>query len=146
MAKHTVCPALLWQTRDHNPLLSRSKALGGTTTFSDHTTCLLLFLPMQDKAIEQPKPTICLIAFIEVWKPSAWMWNAFPLWLTRPFASSSPLQVSLSNSMLDVYGGEQGMNPPNGGMSPTSNTTKLTVKREFTGMDSYHGTELATSR
>ncbi|XP_014825818.1 PREDICTED: transcription factor EC isoform X1 [Poecilia mexicana] len=43
--------------------------------------------------------------------------------------------VSLSNSMLDVYGGEQGMNPPNGGMSPTSNTTKLTVKREFTEHD-----------
>ncbi|XP_027900269.1 transcription factor EC isoform X3 [Xiphophorus couchianus] len=44
-------------------------------------------------------------------------------------------EVSLSNSMLDVYGGEQGMNPPNGGMSPTSNTTKLTVKREFTEHD-----------
>ncbi|KAM4523160.1 transcription factor EC isoform 2-T3 [Fundulus diaphanus] len=43
--------------------------------------------------------------------------------------------VSLSSSMLDVYGGEQGMNPPNGGMSPTSNPTKLTVKREFTEHD-----------
>lgn len=40
--------------------------------------------------------------------------------------------------MLDVYGGEQGMNAPNGGMSPTSNPTKLTVKREYTGMNSYH--------
>uniref|UniRef100_A0A3Q2Q479 Transcription factor EC n=1 Tax=Fundulus heteroclitus TaxID=8078 RepID=A0A3Q2Q479_FUNHE len=44
-------------------------------------------------------------------------------------------EVSLSSSMLDVYGGEQGMNPPNGGMSPTSNPTKLTVKREFTEHD-----------
>ncbi|XP_038159856.1 transcription factor EC isoform X1 [Cyprinodon tularosa] len=43
--------------------------------------------------------------------------------------------VSLSRSMLDVYGGEQGMNPPNGGMSPTSNPPKLTVKREFTEHD-----------
>ncbi|XP_036066032.1 transcription factor EC isoform X10 [Oryzias melastigma] len=43
--------------------------------------------------------------------------------------------VSLSSSMLDVYGGEQGMNPPNGGMSPTSNPTKLTVKREYTEHD-----------
>lgn len=40
--------------------------------------------------------------------------------------------------MLDIYGGEQGMNPPNGGISPTSNPTKLTVKREYTGMNSYH--------
>ncbi|CAJ1054990.1 transcription factor EC isoform X4 [Xyrichtys novacula] len=44
-------------------------------------------------------------------------------------------EVSLSGSMLDVYGGEQGMNPPNGGMSPTSNPTKLTVKREYTEHD-----------
>ncbi|XP_054609884.1 transcription factor EC isoform X3 [Dunckerocampus dactyliophorus] len=43
--------------------------------------------------------------------------------------------VSLSSSMLDVYGGEQGMNPPNGGLSPTSNPTKLTVKREYTEHD-----------
>ncbi|XP_044041671.1 transcription factor EC isoform X6 [Siniperca chuatsi] len=43
--------------------------------------------------------------------------------------------VSLSGSMLDVYGGEQGMNAPNGGMSPTSNPTKLTVKREYTEHD-----------
>ncbi|XP_062299854.1 transcription factor EC [Scomber scombrus] len=43
--------------------------------------------------------------------------------------------VSLSSSMLDVYGGEQGMKPPNGGMSPTSNPTKLTVKREYTEHD-----------
>lgn len=43
--------------------------------------------------------------------------------------------------MLDVYGGEQGMNAPNGGMSPTSNPTKLTVKREYTGMNSYHSTD-----
>ncbi|XP_013872405.1 transcription factor EC isoform X2 [Austrofundulus limnaeus] len=43
--------------------------------------------------------------------------------------------VSLSSSMLDVYGGEQGMNPPNGGISPTSNPTKLTVKREYTEHD-----------
>lgn len=40
--------------------------------------------------------------------------------------------------MLDMYGGEQGMNAPNGGMSPTSNPTKLTVKREYTGMNTYH--------
>ncbi|KAK9525622.1 hypothetical protein VZT92_016309 [Zoarces viviparus] len=40
--------------------------------------------------------------------------------------------VSLSGSMLDIYGGEQGMNAPNGGMSATSNPTKLTVKRENT--------------
>lgn len=46
-------------------------------------------------------------------------------------------QVSLSSSMLDVYGGEQGMNAPNDGMSPTSNPTKLRVKREYTGMNSY---------
>ncbi|XP_008296272.1 transcription factor EC isoform X4 [Stegastes partitus] len=44
-------------------------------------------------------------------------------------------EVSLSSSMLDVYGGEQGMNAPNGGMSPTSNPTKLTVKREYTEHD-----------
>ncbi|XP_068163084.1 transcription factor EC isoform X2 [Antennarius striatus] len=43
--------------------------------------------------------------------------------------------VSLSGSMLDVYGAEQGMNAPNGGMSPTSNPTKLTVKREYTEHD-----------
>ncbi|XP_032361332.1 transcription factor EC isoform X5 [Etheostoma spectabile] len=43
--------------------------------------------------------------------------------------------VSLSGSMLDIYGGEQGMNAPNGGMSPTSNPTKLTVKREYTEHD-----------
>ncbi|KAF7229069.1 transcription factor EC isoform X6 [Nothobranchius furzeri] len=43
--------------------------------------------------------------------------------------------VSLSSSMLDVYGGEQGMNPPNGGMSPTDNPTKLPVKREYTEHD-----------
>ncbi|XP_061523591.1 transcription factor EC isoform X3 [Phycodurus eques] len=43
--------------------------------------------------------------------------------------------VSLSSSMLDVYGGEQGMNPPNGGLSPTSNPTKLTVKWEYTEHD-----------
>ena len=28
--------------------------------------------------------------------------------------------------MLDVYGGEPGKKAPNGGMSPTSNPTKLT--------------------
>ncbi|XP_037837319.1 transcription factor EC isoform X3 [Kryptolebias marmoratus] len=44
-------------------------------------------------------------------------------------------EVSLSSSMLDVYGGEQGMNPPNGGISPTSNPTKLTIKREYTEHD-----------
>ncbi|XP_055087697.1 transcription factor EC isoform X3 [Periophthalmus magnuspinnatus] len=44
-------------------------------------------------------------------------------------------EVSLSSSMLDVYGGEQGMNAPSGGMSPTSNPTKLTVKREYTEHD-----------
>ncbi|KAG8005671.1 Transcription factor EC, partial [Nibea albiflora] len=43
--------------------------------------------------------------------------------------------VSLSGSMLDIYGGEQGMNAPNDGMSPTSNPTKLTVKREYTEHD-----------
>ncbi|XP_024913391.1 transcription factor EC isoform X4 [Cynoglossus semilaevis] len=43
--------------------------------------------------------------------------------------------VSLSSSMLDIYGGEQGMNAPSGGMSPTSNPTKLTVKREYTEHD-----------
>lgn len=40
--------------------------------------------------------------------------------------------------MLDVYGGEQGMNGPNGGMSPTSNPTKLSVKREYAAMNAYH--------
>ncbi|XP_062238293.1 transcription factor EC isoform X1 [Platichthys flesus] len=44
--------------------------------------------------------------------------------------------VSLSGSMLDLYGGEPGMNAPNGGMSPTSNPRKLTVKREYTELDS----------
>lgn len=59
--------------------------------------------------------------------------------LSPPPATSllSLLQVSLSGSMLDVYGGEQGMNPPSGGMSPTPNCTKLTVKREYTDMNSY---------
>ncbi|XP_029681323.1 transcription factor EC isoform X6 [Takifugu rubripes] len=44
-------------------------------------------------------------------------------------------EVSLSGSMLDVYGGEQGMNAAKGGMSPTSNPSKLTVKREYTEHD-----------
>lgn len=48
--------------------------------------------------------------------------------------------------MLDVYGGEQGMNAPNGGMSPTSNPTKLTVKREYTGMNPYHSTDQITNQ
>ena len=48
--------------------------------------------------------------------------------------------------MLDVYGGEQGMNAPNGGMSPTSNPTKLTVKREYTGMNPYHSTDQTTNQ
>lgn len=48
--------------------------------------------------------------------------------------------------MLDVYGGEQGMNPPNDGISPTPNPTKLTVKREYTGMNSYHGVEQTTNQ
>nr|XP_020506052.1 transcription factor EC isoform X3 [Labrus bergylta] len=43
--------------------------------------------------------------------------------------------VSLSGSMLDIYGGEPGMSAPNGGMSPTSNPTNLTVKREYTEHD-----------
>lgn len=47
--------------------------------------------------------------------------------------------------MLDVYGGEQGMKAPNGGMSPTPNPTKLTVKREYTGMNSYHSTDQTTN-
>lgn len=57
-----------------------------------------------------------------------------------PLPAASPFslpQVSLSGSMLDIYGGEQGMNAPSGGMSLTPNRTKLTVKREYTGMDSY---------
>ncbi|KAA8580079.1 hypothetical protein FQN60_005614 [Etheostoma spectabile] len=49
--------------------------------------------------------------------------------------ASHDSEVSLSGSMLDIYGGEQGMNAPNGGMSPTSNPTKLTVKREYTEHD-----------
>ncbi|TWW64591.1 Transcription factor EC [Takifugu flavidus] len=44
-------------------------------------------------------------------------------------------EVSLSGSMLDIYGGEQGMNAAKGGMSPTSNPSKLTVKREYTEHD-----------
>lgn len=48
--------------------------------------------------------------------------------------------------MLDIYGGEQGMNPPNDGISPTPNPTKLTVKREYTGMNSYHGVEQTTNQ
>ncbi|CAL9683113.1 unnamed protein product [Knipowitschia caucasica] len=43
--------------------------------------------------------------------------------------------VSLSGSMLDLYGGEQGMNASSGGMSPTSNPPKVTVKREYTELD-----------
>ncbi|CAL8242236.1 unnamed protein product [Merluccius merluccius] len=45
--------------------------------------------------------------------------------------------VSLSGSMLDLYGGEQGMKAHKGGLSPTTNPscTKLTVKREFTELD-----------
>ncbi|XP_024913395.1 transcription factor EC isoform X9 [Cynoglossus semilaevis] len=49
--------------------------------------------------------------------------------------TSQDSEVSLSSSMLDIYGGEQGMNAPSGGMSPTSNPTKLTVKREYTEHD-----------
>lgn len=63
------------------------------------------------------------------------MWQPVTPAISIPF---SPfcfcLQVSLSGSMLDVYGGEQGMNAAKGGMSPTSNPSKLTVKREYTGM------------
>lgn len=38
------------------------------------------------------------------------------------------------------------MNAANGGMSPTSNPTKLTVKREYTGMNSYHSTDPTTNQ
>lgn len=38
------------------------------------------------------------------------------------------------------------MNAPNGGMSPTSNPTKLTVKREYTGMNPYHSTDQITNQ
>lgn len=38
------------------------------------------------------------------------------------------------------------MNAPNGGMSPTSNPTQLTVKREYTGMNSYHSTDQTTNQ
>ncbi|XP_072310956.1 transcription factor EC isoform X3 [Eucyclogobius newberryi] len=44
-------------------------------------------------------------------------------------------EVSLSGSMLDLYGGEQGMNAPSGGMSPTSIPSKLTVKKEYAELD-----------
>ncbi|XP_030635403.1 transcription factor EC [Chanos chanos] len=47
----------------------------------------------------------------------------------------SPLKVSLSSGMLEVYSGDQGMTAPNGGMTPTSCSTKLTVKREITEHD-----------
>lgn len=64
-------------------------------------------------------------------------WKPVTRAISDPFLSLHSVffhQVSLSGSMLDVYGGEQGMNAAKGGMSPTSNPSKLTVKREYTGM------------
>lgn len=45
-----------------------------------------------------------------------------------------PLKVSLNNSMLEVYGGDQGMTAPHGGLTP-SLPTKLSVKMEVTGTE-----------
>ncbi|XP_026082541.1 transcription factor EC-like isoform X1 [Carassius auratus] len=42
--------------------------------------------------------------------------------------------VSLNNSMLEVYGGDQGMTAPHGGLTP-SLPTKLSVKMEVTELD-----------
>lgn len=44
------------------------------------------------------------------------------------------LKVSLNNSMLEVYGGDQGMTAPHGGLTP-SLPTKLSVKMEVTGTE-----------
>ncbi|XP_048883797.1 transcription factor EC-like isoform X1 [Brienomyrus brachyistius] len=43
--------------------------------------------------------------------------------------------VSHSNSMMDVYGTEQGMTAPSGGMTPAAYGAKLTIKSEFTEHD-----------
>ncbi|XP_051544189.1 transcription factor EC-like isoform X3 [Myxocyprinus asiaticus] len=43
--------------------------------------------------------------------------------------------VSLNNSMLDVYGGNQGMTAFQGGLTPLLCPTKLSVKREVTEQD-----------
>ncbi|KAM3858811.1 transcription factor EC [Diretmus argenteus] len=53
--------------------------------------------------------------------------------------------VSLSSSMLDIYGGEQG-NAPNGGMSPTAKRTKLSVKREYTEYTEHDTRVMAKER
>lgn len=45
-----------------------------------------------------------------------------------------PLKVSLNNSMLEVYGGDQGMTAAHGGLTP-SLPTKLSVKMEVTGTE-----------
>ncbi len=45
-----------------------------------------------------------------------------------------PLKVSLNNSLLDVYGDDQGMTSPHGGLTP-SLPTKLSVKMEVTGTE-----------
>ncbi|KTG45411.1 hypothetical protein cypCar_00018047 [Cyprinus carpio] len=46
-------------------------------------------------------------------------------------ANNHDSEVSLNNSMLEVYGGDQGMTAPHGGLTP-SLPTKLSVKMEVT--------------
>lgn len=154
-AQHWVCVVLLWQTCGYCSSLLRGpepEAWGADKHLCEALITPLSscqFLLMRDKATQQLKTTICLVAFVPSVKgicvyvrvkckcvsPCDW-----PFLFYLPLLSLLP-QVSLSSSMLDVYGGEQGMNAPNDGMSPTSNPTKLTVKREYTGMNSYHSTD-----
>uniref|UniRef100_A0A8C1W8V8 Transcription factor EC n=1 Tax=Cyprinus carpio TaxID=7962 RepID=A0A8C1W8V8_CYPCA len=49
-------------------------------------------------------------------------------------ANNHDSEVSLNNSMLEVYGGDQGMTAPHGGLTP-SLPTKLSVKMEVTEHD-----------
>lgn len=44
-------------------------------------------------------------------------------------------KVALNGSMLEVYGGDQGMTASHGGLTPPSCPTKLSVKMEVTGME-----------
>lgn len=49
-------------------------------------------------------------------------------------------KVALNSGMLEVYGSEQGMTAPHGGLIPPSCPTKLSVKMEVTGTEHGCGT------
>lgn len=51
---------------------------------------------------------------------------------TNPSPSCLFEKVAMNSSMLEVYGGDQGMIPSHGGLTPPSCPTKLSVKMEVT--------------